>query len=158
MRVKCTSNRLSELLLTGFHREQLAAQFGRGAEPQWQAAPGKEYTVYAITIRRGCPFYFVAGSDFYQPYETIPSLCFEVLDARLSRYWRIKTRVVEHRRDRVLHTTLAFREWFEPMFLTNLVEGRPAEVERMRNIAAEMDQEFGRYPRDESDFVEGRSS
>ena len=104
-----------------------------------------EYTVYAVTIRRGCPFYFVAGTDIYDPYKTIPSVCFEVLDARLSRYWRIETDIVAHGRDQVLHTTLAFPEWFEPMFLVNLIDGRPDEVERMRNIAAEMDQEFGRY-------------
>lgn len=146
MKVKCTSNRLSELLLTGFHRTQLAAQFGPSTPPVWEAAPGKEYTVYAVTIRRGCPFYFVAGTDIYQSYQSIPAVCFDVMDARLSRYWRIETRVVEHGRDQLLHTTLAFREWFEPMFLANLVDGRPHEVERMRTIAAEMDQEFGRYP------------
>ncbi len=148
MRVKCTSNRLSDLLLTGFHREQLAAQFHPSMEPMWTAKPGKEYTVYAVTIHRGCPFYFVAGTDFYQPYKSIPSVCFEVLDARMSRYWRIEPRIVEYRGNQVLCTTLAFREWFEPMFLINLVEGQRTEVERMRNIAFEMDQEFGRYPSD----------
>lgn len=146
MKVKCTSNHLSEILLTGFHRDQLAAQFSVSTPPVWEAAPGREYTVYAVTIRRGCPFYFVAGTDFYQPFKTIPSICFKVLDTRLSRYWRIETGLVQHGRDQVFHTTLAFREWFEPMFLGNLADGRPDEVERMRTIAAEMDQEFGRHP------------
>ena len=148
MKVKCTSNHLSDILLTGYHRDQLASWFLGSTPPAWEAKPGADYTVYAIAIHRGCPFYFVAGTDIYQAYQFIPSICFEVLDPRLSSYWRIETRVMPYRGGEVFSTTLAFKEWWEPMFLDNLFDWRSDEVERMRSIAAEMDIEFGRYPPD----------
>ncbi len=142
MRVICKSNELSDLLLTGIHRTYFESRFGPETPPVWQAEIGREYTVYAVSIHRGYPFYFVASSDSWQPFQTIPSLCFEIVDPRLSTYWLFKTRVVEYRGDQTFSTTLAFKEWFEPMFLSNLVDGYETEGRVMRTIANLMDAEF----------------
>lgn len=142
MRVVCKSNELSELLLTGIHRAYFEARFGPKIPPVWEAEIGRDYTVYAVSIHRGYPFYFVASSDPWQPFRQIPSLCFEIVDARPSRYWRFETRVVEVHGDQTFSTTLAFKEWFDPMFLSNLVDGNEVEAGVMRDIASLMDSEF----------------
>jgi hypothetical protein len=142
MKVLCKTNELSELLLTGIHRSYFEAKFGPKTPPVWNAEIGREYTVYAVSIHRGYPFYFVASSDRRQPFRQIPSLCFEIIDPRPSRYWRFETRVVSSRGDQTFSTTLAFNEWFEPMFLANLVDGHEIEHRAMQNIANLMDSEF----------------
>ena len=142
MKVACKSNALSELLLTPYHRSYFETNFGPAAPPVWSAEIGREYTVYAVSIHRGYPFYFVAPATPRQRYQRIPSLCFEIIDPRPSRYWRIEMRVVSSGSDQIFATTMAFKEWFEPMFLSDLVDGREPELRAMEKIAKLMDCEF----------------
>ncbi len=149
MKAICRSNRLSELLLTGVHREQLELMFPAGAEPSWEAQPGRLYSVYALKIIRGCPFYFVQRTSRWPDellWGYIPSLCFEIIDDRPSSHWRFSSKVIEFAtgwgRNEIIVTRLEPELFREPHFLSNLVGMRKEDVAAMTTLAASMDVEF----------------
>ena len=123
-------------------RSGSAAQFHQGSPFDKAAFAG--YTVYAVTIIRGCPFYCVSvPMGWGNRWGRIPSVCFETIDPRPSRYWHFETKVVRSAGNEVFHTTLAIPEWInEPAFLLNLVEDREREVSIMAEAVMRMDSEF----------------
>lgn len=149
MKVVCTHNDLSEMLLTGIHRDYFESKFGPKMRPIWQAEPGKTYTVYGISILRGYPFYWLAlqverYGRRWVDWKQVPSICFDIVDGRPSSLWHFKSYISQHRSDQVFVTKLAIKEWFdEPTFLERLVEDQAREVGIMTQAAAFMDVEFG---------------
>ena len=141
MKVICTGNALSDLLLPPIHREILNFQFGPRTKPAWQAEPGRTYTVYGIHFVRGFPFYWI--EDGRDHWTRVPSVCFEIVDNRPSQLWRFDSFLYKYGREQVLATRLVIAVVLEePMFLENLVDYRPREVAMMREMAALMDAEF----------------
>ena len=82
MRVRCTSNRgvdLPDLYLD--------PAGGYAATTTFELERSKEYVVYALTIRRGGIWYYILD-ETGTPYPIWnPAPLFEVVDARMSRYW-----------------------------------------------------------------------
>lgn len=143
MKVICRANELADLYLSAYHRA-FFERYLRKDHPVWEAEIGVEYTVYAISIIRACPFYCVnVPRGWGDRWGRIPSVCFDIIDPRPSRYWHFDTRVAATGDSEVFVTTLAIPEWInEPMFLQNLVEDRPREVSIMAEAAMRMDSEF----------------
>lgn len=141
MKVICTGNALSDLLLTPIHRTILGLHFGPHTAPVWRAEPGQTYTVYGIHFVRGFPFYFIELERDH--WTRVPSVCFEIVDSRPSRLWRLDSFVYTHGREQRLSTRLVIAIMLEePMFLQNLVDCRPREIALMREAATIMDTEF----------------
>ena len=143
MKVLCRTNELAELHLSAYHRS-FFERYLQNDHPVWNAEVGTEYTVYAISIIRACPFYCVnVPRGWGGRWGRIPSVCFDIIDPRPSQYWQFGTRVVRSGDNEVFHTTLAIPEWInEPMFLQNLVESNAREVSIMAAASAKMDAEF----------------
>ena len=143
MKVFCRTNELAELHLSAYHRS-FFERYLQIDRPVWNAEVGVEYTVYAISIIRACPFYCVnVPRGWGDRWGRIPSVCFDIIDPRPSRYWRFDTRVVRSAENEAFLTTLAISEWInEPMFLQNLVESREREVSIMAAATTNMDAEF----------------
>ena len=143
MKVFCRTNEPAELHLSAYHRS-FFERYLQKDRPVCNAEVGAEYTVYAISIIRACPFYCVnVPRGWGGRWGRVPSVCFETIDPRPSRCWHFDTRVVQAPGNEVFHTTLAISEWIdEPMFLQNLVESHEREVSIMAAAAAVMDAEF----------------
>lgn len=106
---------------------------------------GYESTVYALMIKDGHVSYYVKDPNSDEIYHS-PSVCFEVLDNRVSQIWHMKHNYVQGPNHPVIgipSTLFAIREWIEePAFLNNYVDGRDREVKIMNAAIALMDIEF----------------
>jgi len=96
---------------------------------------GKEYVVYAFYERQGQVWYYIADDHYmYYPMQN-PAPLFEVVDDRLSKYWRFKlweNNLLE----------VAFPQWFtDYYFYDKLTDQEPAEVNLFKRIKAVMDRE-----------------
>ena len=96
---------------------------------------GKEYVVYAFYERQGQVWYYIADDHYmYYPMQN-PAPLFEVVDDRLSKYWRFKlweNNLLE----------VAFPQWFtDYYFYDKLTDQEPAEVDLFKRIKAVMDRE-----------------
>ena len=96
---------------------------------------GKEYVVYAFYERQGQIWYYIADDHYmYYPMQN-PAPLFEVVDDRLSKYWRFKlweNGLLE----------VAFSQWFTDLyFYDKLTDQEPEEVEIFNRIKALMDLE-----------------
>lgn len=108
---------------------------------------GYQSHVYALRIIGGHVFYYIRDPDFGEIYHA-PSVCFDVIDNRLSSYWHMRHKYVH--RDiggplgkHFTSTFIAIREWIdEPGFLNNYVDGRKREVEIMEAAAKLIEAEF----------------
>lgn len=149
MKVFCESNSLCDQLLTAHHRSFFESYFGPDGI-RWGAEPGRAYTVHAIHISRGYPFYWLR---FREPrdrtgktwaWRQFPSLCFQTVDARPSKLWRVTTGVhTSARGDQYFFFRMCVQQWLdEPCFLERLVDRHAREHEIMMRLGDEMDGEF----------------
>ncbi|NEQ41548.1 MAG: hypothetical protein F6K40_37285 [Okeania sp. SIO3I5] len=94
---------------------------------------GKEYVVYAIYERQQQVWYYIADDNFmYYPMRT-PAPLFEVVDNRISKYWRFDLRPNGLLR-------LAVLRWLnDPHFYEKLTDQEAAEVDLFKRIKAFMD-------------------
>jgi hypothetical protein len=83
---------------------------------------GKEYIVYALRGWQGKFWYYICDDSYsYYPIQT-PAPLFEVVDRRVSKYWRLMLYP-----NGVLR--IAFEEWFaDPNFYDKLTDQGEAEV------------------------------
>ena len=110
---------------------------------------GYESHVYAIKIKNGHASYYIKHPKFGDLVH-VPSVCFEILDPRISKLWCIDHDYVEvvGRRQELLgefcsRTTMAIKEWIdEPRFLEFYLDGKEREVRIMNNAVRQMDAEF----------------
>ena len=143
MKVVCRTNALAELAFSAYHRAFFENHLQKD-RPVWNAEVGVAYTVYAISIIRGYPFYCVnVPRGWGDRWGSIPSVCFDIIDPRPSRYWYFDTRIARSGNNEVFSSTLAIPEWInEPSFLANLVEDSEREVAIMAAATALMDAEY----------------
>ena len=111
-----------------------------------QFTPQREYTVYGITVFGGHLWFMLCGDDHGDwPYPAPPAL-FEVIDHRLSRYWKCGIRVVSVPPPayRQLIEDIAFPEWCDDaLFWERLVHNmEPEAMAIFARYKALMDAEF----------------
>jgi hypothetical protein len=147
MKVRCVLNQLADALLTPVHRSFFERYFKD--RPQWQAPVGSEFVVHGIYIVRGYPFYWLRvperpGGRHAWRWRLFPNVCFEIVDDRVSSYWRVITRISAPRSgEQYFITRLGTEAWLRtPGFWQNLVEGHEAEYEVMMRAGDLMDIEF----------------
>ena len=109
-------------------------------ELEFQLTIGKEYVVYAFYERQGQVWYYIADDDYmYYPMQN-PAPLFEVVDNRLSKYWRFDLKPNGLLR-------VAFSQWFTvPYFYDKLTDQEPAEVDLFKRIKVLMDREAENPP------------
>lgn len=76
------------------------------------------YTVYGIEFRDNSPWFYLCSdsdSEYPKPYAHV---FFEILDDRLSRYWRLAT---EQNNNNSAEARLVFKEWAENSFFYELL-------------------------------------
>lgn len=139
---------MSETLLTDFHRYIFARTFGRWA-PRWMAQIGDECVVHGIEIVKGCPFYWVREAERPHPdnkpfrWQIYPAVCFDVLDDRPSRYWRMRTTLERIGTDQYFRTQLMIQSFFQDEHFRNrLRRGEDREYAIMSHAGDLMDAEF----------------
>jgi hypothetical protein len=96
---------------------------------------GKEYMVYAIRLWQGIVWYYICDDNYsYYPIQT-PAPLFEVVDNRVSKYWRFMLNP-----NGVLR--FVFEQWLnDSCFYDKLTDQEEAEVEIFDKVKELMDAE-----------------
>jgi hypothetical protein len=135
MKIQCVSNsaaRLPDVIIdpeTGFPRSLVFA-----------LTVGKQYVVYGMTVYRDHLWYYICDEQYtYYPIWN-PSPLFEIVDSRLSVYWRVG--LYRCGADRNVMSVIAFDEWVsDPFYYDKLTDGDPAAVATFRKYKALIDDE-----------------
>jgi len=130
MRIRCIAN-------NGEHLPENYIDPARGytKKVELPLTVGKEYVVYAIRAWQGVVWYYICDDNYsYYPIQT-PAPLFEVVDSRVSKYWRVMPYP-----NGVLR--IAFEQWFtDPYFYDKLTDQEEAEVEIFDQVKELMDAE-----------------
>ncbi|HAT15744.1 MAG TPA: hypothetical protein DCS91_21185 [Microcoleaceae bacterium UBA11344] len=130
MRIRCIAN-------NGEHLPENYIDPARGytKKVELPLTVGKEYVVYAIRAWQGVVWYYICDDNYsYYPMQT-PAPLFEVVDSRVSKYWRVMPYP-----NGVLR--IAFEQWFtDPYFYDKLTDQEEAEVEIFDQVKELMDAE-----------------
>jgi hypothetical protein len=147
MKVRCINIDPEQFPISREQKDIFNATFGRGEKLKLfdHVEVSKEYVVYAMTTRRGFPYYYVSWKGRADDWFFTPALCFEIIDDRPSTLWHVGIRSFP---DGTLPiTTFAIKQWIdEPMFLENLVDCRERELKIMTAAARAMDAEYDAAP------------
>jgi hypothetical protein len=133
VRVLCTANQGSAL-----PRDYLDARVNLTPQTLFPLTPGQEYVVYAATFLGNQVWYYLVDDDnLWYPHRR-PAPLFQIVDARLSQYWRYSF-TPGHLDHLVL---LAFDEWVSNVgFYDRLSDRDDAEVQVFRRRKAQLDAE-----------------
>ena len=82
MKVRCSSNRGADL-----PESYLDSAAGFGNTAIFPIRPGRDYVVYALTLRRGRFWYYILDETGAKYPVWHPAALFDVVDGRPSRYW-----------------------------------------------------------------------
>ena len=126
MRIRCIAN-------TGAYlpKSYIDPAKGYKKETEFSLTVGKDYTVYALKEWQGRVWYYICDDNYmYYPMQN-PAPLFEVIDSRLSKYWRFN-----------LYPNgllkIAFEQWFaDPYFydkLTNQEEEKVLIFEQVKEL------------------------
>ena len=102
---------------------------------QFSLTVGREYVVYAFREWQGTIWYYICDDNYtYYPMQN-PAPLFEVVDDRVSKYWRFKLSPNGF-------LMIAFEQWFtDPYFYDKLTDQEEAEVEIFDQVKELMDAE-----------------
>lgn len=145
MLVKCTELDPRRFNVSEDDKAFYLGQFGKGhaSKTYTHLELERSYLVYAVVIVDTRPSFFVTDCSLPQKWRLTPNACFEVQDARVSRYWHYsyEQRQLDGRVSAL--TQFAIKPWIEePMFAERLIDFSPREVEIFSKAVAEMDAEF----------------
>ena len=85
MKIRCIANSGESL-----PEIYLDSRRGYKKEMEFPLTVGKEYTVYAFYVKQGQVWYYISEDNYtYYPMRS-PAPLFEVVDNRMSAYWRLK--------------------------------------------------------------------
>lgn len=102
---------------------------------------GALYTVYAIAIREGVLWYFIAD-DLHEVLSyplAYASVLFDETDNRVSSCWEVMVQGKDSNREVII----AFKEWVnDANFFEHLIDGNLLEVQIFRRYKAFMDMEY----------------
>ncbi|MBD2485701.1 hypothetical protein [Planktothrix sp. FACHB-1365] len=117
MKIRCIANTGSYL-----PESYLNPRRGYKKEMEFPLTVGKDYTVYAFYIKQGLVWYYICEDNYiYYPMRS-PAPLFEVVDNRMSLYWRLKI-------DPNGLLEVAFEQWFShPYFYDKLTDQQQEEV------------------------------
>lgn len=124
MRVVCTA-----LSLDTFSEDWLLKRFGDRVyipKTQYNLTLGREYTVYGLVFENNVPWYYLCSEEWDTYPVPYAREFFEIVDPRLSVYWRLS---VSYSTRRETYTAITFEEWAnDRIFYEHLVDGdRTAE-------------------------------
>jgi hypothetical protein len=130
MKIRCIANTGASL-----PESYLAPNQGYTKELQFPLTIGKDYTVYAFSERLGRVWYYICEDNYtYYPMRS-PSPLFEIVDNRLSAYWRFKLYPNEL-------LEVAFEQWLsDPYFYDKLTDQKEEEVLIFEQVKELMDVE-----------------
>lgn len=134
MKVRAVTNRALDL-----PPEFLDEAAGYGKAKVFHVTEGKQYTVYALTTRRGLVWYYICDDRGLNYPVWHPAALFQIEDGRPSRYWRFTHGA--HKRDG--DVVFAFPEWAaDPgAFYDRLSDGERIAVDLFRTYRTVMDRE-----------------
>lgn len=126
MRIRCIANTGASL-----PESYIAPAKGYKKETEFPLTVGKDYTVYALKEWKGSVWYYICDDNsMYYPMQN-PAPLFEVIDNRMSKYWRFK-----------LYPNgllkIAFEQWFSDTYfydkLTNQEEAEVLIFEKVKEL------------------------
>lgn len=131
MKIRCIAN-TGALLPENY----LDPRVGYTKELKFNLTVGQDYTVYAFYEWQGQVWYYICDDNYmYYPMKN-PAPLFEIVDNRLSQYWRFN--LSENGLLRI-----AFEEWFaDCYFYDKLTDQNEAEVLIFEKVKDLMDAEF----------------
>lgn len=145
MKVKCILNTAKELPETVLDREPYGT-FKK--EKNFSGITiGRVYTVYGFTIRKDLVWYYICDDNYNErdslPYPLwYPSLLFEIIDRRLSKYWEFDAQPGE-RCESLSGVIVAFPEWVnDPFYYDRLTDGFESEVALFSKYKKLIDAEY----------------
>lgn len=136
MRVKCIKNRGAAL-----PKDCLDPISGFDEKTRFALIIGKEYIVYGFTLYLGYVWYYLCDENYtYYPFWN-PAPLFEVVDNRLSRFWRYNHITgSNHEKTNVI---VAFKEWVnDPFYYDKLTNGEESAIAQFKHYKELMDLEF----------------
>jgi hypothetical protein len=130
MKIRCVANTGASL-----PENYLDPRRGYTKELEFPLTIGKDYTVYAFSEMLGRVWYYICEDNYmYYPMRT-PAPLFEVIDNRMSAYWRFKlypNGLLE----------VAFEQWLvDQYFYDKLTDGEEAEGSIFEKVKELMDAE-----------------
>jgi hypothetical protein len=143
MRVRCKINNIyqiqnSEIL------ERIQPRYP-SSEGNEYVNIGQEYTVYGVLFKKNYPWYYIMCEASEQFPIAFPKDLFEVIDDRLSRYWRMgatKLNQIGNEKHQY-ETRLVIKEWSDnPYFYEFLVDADDEEQRMFNKYKKLMDFEY----------------
>lgn len=118
------------------------ASYGITRTTRYDLTVGETYLVLAITNLLGYNFFYVLEDGVEDRPTLVPSLLFEVVDARMSRHWKYKQQLDGQRLSDYFFL-IACPEWIEDsLFLENLIDGLSPQVSRFNEQLKMLREEF----------------
>ncbi len=129
MRIRCIANTGASLPESYINPAQ-----GYKKETEFPLTIGKEYNVYALKEWQGSVWYYICDDNYmYYPMQN-PAPLFEVVDSRVSKYWRFK-----------LHPNgllkIAFEQWLSDTYFYDKLTDQKEEVLVFEKVKELMDAE-----------------
>ncbi len=142
MRVRCVTNKVSNLPTDSIVVRQKCHYFGNG-EDFVHLTPGKSYVVYALVECQHGMWIYVTDDDYpsvWYPQGYVINL-FEVVDERISRIWKPEVGVLFD--DAMRGNLRSFEEWAnDPNFYGRLVDKGSPEIMLFKERKEFMDLEY----------------
>lgn len=142
MRVQCVNNQVQKKLMGSFVNKDFVSSIGSYGEVL-DLTVNKSYIVYAIEVRDGHLWYFIAD-DLYESLSyplAYASIFFSKLDSRVSNCWLLDN--YDHQSHEKRNITFAFKEWVEDSsFFELLIDGSDHEVTIFQKYKEFMDLEY----------------
>lgn len=139
MKVKCIYNRLDDIAEQ--HRIAHVRQYMNSEYIIDDLEIGESYTVYNLLIDDGVVMYdLCVDSSIVHP-ELFPHIYFDVVDDRISRYWKLH---IEEKSDGTSSSRFLFEAWADdPLFDKKLIEDEDPETAKIfQKYKSLMDNEF----------------
>lgn len=144
MLVRCTENAIASFDTNSAIGQELHGAFGEGSK-LFDITAGASYVVYAVAIRKGLPWYFIADDSYEHLLYPLPyaSACFEEIDSRVSRCWSVGFRGENGKIGGMSEVLITFCEWArDGGFFERLIDGSRREADLFQRYKAFMDLEY----------------
>ncbi|MGA8367821.1 MAG: hypothetical protein WB716_10945 [Candidatus Acidiferrales bacterium] len=134
MKVLCIANKGGAL-----PKHYLDARVNMGAKTEFFVTVGKEYAVYGVEFARSQVWFYIDDDCHHWYPIRKPAPLFEVVDRRLSKYWRIAASEGKHGSV----AWLFFEEFIsDKFFYDRLTNRQDTEVKIFKERRRQMDEEF----------------
>jgi hypothetical protein len=119
----------------------LTETIGYSADHELHLTIGKTYVVYAVAVRYGYPWYYLADDNFTSYPIAYAAPFFQLVDNRLSEYWRFGHFMFDEFGEAPT-SLIAFDEWSSDYsFYERLLDDEPTEKSVFRRYKELIEQE-----------------